>query len=60
MKNRYKLKKCILELGWGENFGIKRSLIYITILSEHYMPKYIIYIKITLFKEHVQNGVGVA
>ena len=33
---------------------------YITILSEHDMPKYIIFIKITLFKKHVQNVVGVA
>ena len=46
--------------GGGENFGIKRSLIYITILSQHYIPKYIIYIKITLFKNHVQNVVSVA
>ena len=46
--------------GGGENFGIKLSLIYITILSEHYMPKHIIYIEITLFKKHVQNVLGVA
>ena len=47
--------------GGAENFGIKRSLIYITILFEYYMPKYIIYIKITLFfKKHMQTVVGVA
>ena len=44
----------------GDNIGIKRSFIYITILFEHYMPKNIIYIKITLSKKHVQNVVGVA
>ena len=61
MKKIDKNKKVNIRIGGGvKNFGIKRSLIYITILSEHYMPKYIIYIKLTLFKKHVQNVVVVA
>ena len=54
MKNRYKLKKLYIGIGGGgENFGIKLLLIYITILSEHYMPKYIIHIEIALIKKHM-------
>ena len=40
-----KIKEVHIRIECGdENFVIKRSLIYKTILSEHYMPKYIIYI----------------
>ena len=55
------MKKVHIRIGGGgENFGIKLSLIYITILSEHYMPKYKIHTKIIVFKKHVQNIVGIA
>ena len=61
LEKSIQIKKVHIRIGDGdENFGIKLSLIYITIPSEHYMPKYIIYIEITLFKKHVQNVVGIA
>ena len=61
MKKIDKNKKVHIRIGGvGENFGITQLLNYITILSEHYMLKYIIYIKLTLFKKHMQNVVVVA